>query len=245
MNTTYHCERATTASDIRRAQAVRCEVFGEECGYLDPLIRQAGYEQDPWDLHPDAVHLLLVANGTCVGAARLVLGRLRGDCRALGYGVPMEAQFDLMRLTSAVVCVAEVGRVCVRSAHRGKGAARALYGALAQESLLRGATCMVGCANCEVEAPSDASRLEGLISRLGLWSEVAFLPRSAASLAPEAPASPATSEMSALPPVLRSYVTWGRVTFAGPPVFDRRFGRMAIPFVCDPRVVQQLVHEHP
>lgn len=242
---TYRCRRAVTASDIRRAQAVRCEVFGTECGYLDPSARSAGYEQDPWDLHPEAVHFLLERDRACVGAARLVFGRLRSGCPGLGYGVPMETQFDLMPLSSTSTCVAEVGRMCIREDHRGHGTAPLVYGALARECLRRNATSLIGCANCEVDTRDGALELEQIITDLGLWSDTIFQPRVPAQDDPMHLPSLKTSDLATLPPVLRSYVAWGRVTFAGRPIFDRKFGRFAIAFLCDPRVLMRLAGNGP
>ncbi len=229
----YRYRVASDSRDILLAQSIRWTVFGRECGYLDPAVPRGEREQSPWDLQSHALHLLVEDDHGCVGAARLFIGRLRGDCHALGYGLPIEAEFHLEALASQAECVAEVGRVCILADHRGRGAAQLLYHALARESLQRGVTRWVGCANTEFRSDAAAVRLERRITELGLWADTRFEHRASARSASADDEVP-EPDLPVLPLVLRSYVTWGAIRFAGRPVFDHRFSRYSIPFVGDP-----------
>lgn len=233
--TNYRCRIACDPRDILLAQSIRWTVFGRECGYIDPASIKGDREQSPWDLHSEALHILVEDDHGCVGAARLVVGRLHRGCHALGYGVPLEAEFDLGALAPAAECVAEIGRVCILADHRRRGAAQRLYEALAHESLQRGVSRWVGCANTELCSGADVVRLERRITELDLWADIRFEPRVRDTALPTDPGP--KPDQPGLPPVLRSYVTWGAIRFAGRPMFDRRFGRFAIPFVSDPTSV--------
>lgn len=229
----YRCRIARESQDILLAQSIRGAVFGRECGYLVSGAIPRDLEQSPWDLHSEALHFLVEDDYGCVGAARLIVGRLRRGFHALGYGVPIEGDFDLVALFPTAECVAEVGRVCILSDHRGRGAAQCLYQALANESLQLGVTRWIGCANTELRSEAAAVRLERKITDLALWADIRFVPRAPVGLAP-ADNAPPEPDSPGLTPVLRSYVAWGAIRFAGRPVFDRRFNRFAIPFVSDP-----------
>lgn len=232
----YRCRVASDARDILLAQSIRWAVFGRECGYLDDTASRGEREQSPWDLQSHALHLLVEDNHVCVGAARLVVGHLRRGCHVLGYGLPIEADFDLGSLAPEAECVAEVGRMCILADHRGRGAAQRLYDALARESLKRGVTRWVGCANTELRSSTAVVRLERRITQLGLWADIRFESRSPAR-SPPADDAITEPELPGLPLVLRSYVTWGAIRFAGRPVFDHQFSRYAIPFLSDPTSV--------
>lgn len=230
--TNYRYRVASGPRDILLAQSIRWTVFSRECGYIGSAATRSGREESPWDLQSNALHLLVEDDHGCVGAARLIIGHLQGGCHDLGYGLPIESEFYLESLAPMAECVAEIGRVCIVADHRGRGAAQLLYHALARESVQRGVTRWVGSANTNFKSDAAAVRLEQRITELGLWADTRFVPRTPHS----APAYDEVPEpdLPGLPLVLRSYVAWGAIRFAGRPVFNRRFSRYAIPFVGDP-----------
>jgi putative hemolysin len=110
----YRVRLASTAADLRAAQALRFEVFNVE---LDEGLVQSydsGLDADPFDHVCDHLIVEDPGDGAVVGTYRLQTGqRARA---ALGYY--SEREFDFAPFEPARTQMVELGRACIHAKHR-------------------------------------------------------------------------------------------------------------------------------
>lgn len=136
---------ATSAEELRAAQALRYRVFVEELGGDGPLVdHSAKLERDGFDPYFD--HLLLIDHshgGQVVGAYRLLPGaRLGPDERFYS-----DDEFDLAPLRQSGRRLLELGRSCVHPDYRGGMAMMLMWQALAAYAIARRIEILFGAAS--------------------------------------------------------------------------------------------------
>ncbi|MEM9726428.1 MAG: GNAT family N-acyltransferase [Pseudomonadota bacterium] len=153
---------AESEEDVRRAQALRYEVFVEEMGAKpspeDAAVRR---ESDRFDAFCE--HLLLIDNGEpgadgvrdpgkpegpVVGVYRLLRGSTaRGGPGAPGPGFYTSSEYDLAPIEALTRETLELGRSCVAADYRGTGAMQMLWIALSQYIAIHDIALMFGTAS--------------------------------------------------------------------------------------------------
>ena len=119
---------ASTAAELRSAQALRYDVFVRELGGTGELVdHEAGLEQDRFDAYFDHMILTDEMTGQVVGAYRL----LRSDQARTAGQFYSEDEYDLGVLTSSNRRLLELGRSCVHRDYRGGTAMYHLWSGLA------------------------------------------------------------------------------------------------------------------
>ncbi|MBI3563584.1 MAG: GNAT family N-acetyltransferase, partial [Elusimicrobia bacterium] len=128
-------------------------------------------------------------------------------------------EFDLSRVLTLPGRLLEVGRTCVAKDRRDGATLSALWTALAQEAVARGADQLIGCASVPFDPETEAlGRLSA--SLRGHWAPepARVFPRRPVPRDPEMPARDA-----ALPPLLAAYLRLGAL-IGGEPSWDPEFG---------------------
>lgn len=158
----YQVSLARSEADIRAAQRLRYEVFVDELGGNgDEIDHVAQIEADAFDAHAD--HLLL---RDLRGDPDDVIGvyRLMTEAHAKAAGRFYSAnEFDLTPLLSSGLTLLELGRSCLRPAHRGGPALMALWQGLAGYVADRGIDILFGTASFH---GTDLTALQQPISHL-------------------------------------------------------------------------------
>lgn len=132
---------ACTAEDIAAAQRLRYRVFVEEMGaHQTTAARDSGRDEDRFDAVCD--HLLAMAGGEVVGTYRLIR---RPAADKVG-GFYSAAEFDISALAGAGTLL-ELGRSCVDSRWRSRGAMQRLWQGLAAYVVEHRIDLMFGCAS--------------------------------------------------------------------------------------------------
>ncbi len=126
----FEIRLAENADDIRRAQALRYDVFVRELGATGPMVdHAAGLERDDFDAFFD--HLLLIdrarPGAPVVGVYRV----MRDDQAARAGGFYSEGEYDLTLLRQSGRKLLELGRSCVHRDYRGGTGMRRLWQGLA------------------------------------------------------------------------------------------------------------------
>jgi putative hemolysin len=132
---------ARNEDDVRAAQRLRYQVFGEEMGA--ELNGPPGLDADCFDDYCD--HLLVRDLDTCevVGTYRALSPR-----QAVRLGrLYAQGEFDIARLTQLGPKLVEIGRSCVHRDYRGGPVIMALWAGLADYMAQRGFETMLGCAS--------------------------------------------------------------------------------------------------
>jgi putative hemolysin len=133
---------ATTPDDVRAAQRLRYQVFGQEMGArLD--CAQPGLESDYFD--PFCQHLLVhnSDSGEVVGCYRILT-----DSQAhKAGGYYSETEFDLTRILAVRGRLMEVGRTCVHPDYRNGATLALLWNGLARFITMNRIEYLIGCAS--------------------------------------------------------------------------------------------------
>lgn len=135
-------ELASSQDEVREAQALRYQVFGEELGAkLQPAVR--GLDIDEFDTY--CQHLLVreARTGRVVGCTRLLTDH---QARRIG-GFYSEGEFDLGDIQSLPGKLLEVGRTCIAPQYRQGSAIAVLWSGLAGFIYLHGVDYLFGCAS--------------------------------------------------------------------------------------------------
>jgi putative hemolysin len=222
---------ATTRREIRRAQALRYQVFFEEGGALaDPTARLIRRDVCRFDKVAD--HLIVVDNAvkrtdrspTVVGAYRL----LRQEVAETNFGFYSATEFEIGALVARhpEKRFLELGRSCVADGYRGKRTLELLWRGIWAYALHHRIGVMFGCASFPgAVAQAHAGALDFLRSQSlanCAWDVRAAPGRAAAALDPAAPTS-ARTIARALPPLIKGYWRLG-AKFSCDAVVDEAFG---------------------
>ncbi len=217
----YELVWARHADEVRAAQRLRHDVFGNELGARLPTTSHAsrGLDIDVFDTYCEHLLLRSLAQGD---APAQVVGTYRvltpaGARRAGGYY--SETEFDLVRLRSLRGGMVEFGRACVHPQWRDGGAILAMWSALAELVQRNGWHTVIGCASVGMQDGGHAAA--SLWLRLQLrhaapieWQARPRLPLPIDELRQDLPVKP--------PPLLKGYLRCG-AQLIGAPAWDPNF----------------------
>ncbi|MGH6922277.1 MAG: GNAT family N-acetyltransferase [Propylenella sp.] len=230
---------ANSPAEIRRAQALRYQVFFEEMSARGDLrTHSLRRDADRFDRVCDHILVLdrTAADRSLIGRRPRVVGTyrlLRDDAARLNGGFYTEAEFDiapLIRMKPSLRFL-ELGRSCVLQPYRNKRTVELLWHGVWSYVLAHGMDVMIGCASLE---GTDPDRLALQLSFLHhharapdewrvlahdhLRVEMNRLPRSAID---------ARAALRLLPPLVKGYLRLGAFVGDGA-VIDRRFGTIDV-----------------
>jgi putative hemolysin len=210
----YRARLATSAGDVRAAQALRFEVFNME---LDEGLVQSydtGLDVDPFDAVCDHLIVEDPLRGSVIGTYRLQTGRRAAE--ALGYY--SEREFDFGPFESRRAQILELGRACIHREHRSFAVLNLLWQGIARYASDHGTRYLVGCSSLtSQDAAEGAAAYERLHTHLAPadWRTLP-LPGLACALGRRAEAVPR------IPRLLSAYLALG-AAICGPPAIDREF----------------------
>lgn len=244
---------ASSAAEIRRAQALRYTVFFEEMSALgDVRTRRLRRDADRFDRICD--HLLVLDHATL---ERTLLGlrpRVVGTYRLLRHAVARrhggfysDGEFDIAPLIRRKPSLnfLELGRSCVLAPYRNKRTVELLWHGIWSYVLSHDMDVMVGCASLE---GTDPERLALPLSFLHHharapeeWRVRAHERRYVEMNRLPASAIDARTALRALPPLVKGYLRLGAYVGDGA-VIDRQFGTTDVCIILpvaaiDPRYV--------
>ncbi|QQC88136.1 GNAT family N-acetyltransferase [Streptomyces alfalfae] len=209
----YAISIADTAQQIRAAQRLRYQVFGEEMGaaLATPL---PGHDIDAYDDVADHLVVTDTSTGEVVGTYRL----LPSGRTPLSYS---DGEFDLGDLAGLRRSLVEAGRSCVHPDHRSGAVINLMWSALARYVLLSGHRYLAGCASVPL---ADGGRAAAGAWLLGTGKhasppELRVHPRNPWTPTAPAPERPSYAD---LPPLLRGYLRLG-AWLCGAPAHDPEF----------------------
>ncbi|MDA0225601.1 MAG: GNAT family N-acetyltransferase [Proteobacteria bacterium] len=210
----YSVGFARSESDVRDAQRLRWQVFGEEMG-ARLSSREPGIDQDFFDRYCDHLVVRDEISGEVVGTYRLLAPEA---ARRVG-AFYSESEFDLTPLRGLRARMVEVGRSCIHPAHRTGAVIALLWSALARYMVERGHRTLVGCASMGMA--------DGGHGAASAWAHL-----SATHLAPPEYRVRARCRLSVedldatrgavLPPLLKGYLRCG-AWICGEPAWDPDF----------------------
>ncbi|MVO88299.1 GNAT family N-acetyltransferase [Streptomyces sp. p1417] len=204
---------AHSEEQIRAAQRLRFQVFGEEMGAaLDTPL--AGHDIDAFDDLADHLIITDTTSGDVVGTYRLIPpGRSE---RSYSDG-----EFDLSALRPLRPATVEAGRSCVHPDHRSGAVINLMWSALARYVLLSGHRYLAGCASVPLS--------DGGTGAAGAWLLGTAKHASPPELRvhPHRPWTPGDlaehrPSYADLPPLLRGYLRLG-AWMCGAPAHDPDF----------------------
>ncbi|WP_282793266.1 GNAT family N-acyltransferase [Streptomyces sp. CC224B] len=205
---------ADTEEQVRAAQRLRFQVFGEEMGAaLDTSV--PGHDVDAFDAVADHLIITDTASGAVVGTYRLVPP---GRCER-SYS---EGEFDLTALGALRASTIEAGRSCVHPDHRSGAVINLMWSALARYVLLSGHRYLAGCASVPLAdggAAAAAAWLLGTAKHAGP-PELRVHPHRPWTPPGARPGRRPT--YADLPPLLRGYLRLG-AWMCGAPAHDPEF----------------------
>ncbi len=209
-------ELASSSRDVREAQSLRYQVFGEEMGAQ--LKGTAGLDCDEFD--HDCQHLLVrePQSGRVVGCTRLL-----SDVSAARLGrFYSESEFELNAITQLNGRLLEVGRTCIAPEFRQGSAIAVLWSGLAGYVHLHGFDYLFGCASVPLgDQDIQAAAIMNRLRRQAMTAEnLRVTPRLPLQIMPQV-----SDEIldAPLPALLRAYVRLG-ARACGEPCRDPAFG---------------------
>ncbi len=152
---------AETPLEIDAAQALRYRIFYDEMGATPtPRCKQLQRDVDPYDEICD--HMLVIdleksddAHPCVVGTYRL----LRSSIAEASAGFYSEAEFDLKDLLACPGELMELGRSCIDSAYRRRGAMQLLWRGIADYIKKHKVEIMFGCGSIHGTDLEEAKRV--------------------------------------------------------------------------------------
>ena len=224
---------ATSTAEVRRAQALRYEVFYEEMAAVADLhARQARRDFDAFDALCD--HLLVCDRGQSsllrskpqiVGTYRL----LRQQAAERHGGFYTAGEFDIEPLIRAKphLNFLELGRSCVLPRYRSRRTLELLWHGIWAYVLMNGFDVMIGCASLEGTDPEHLalplSYLHHFARAPDEWRVRAHEERFVETNRMPLAEIDAKAALRALPPLLKGYLRLGACVGDGA-VIDRQFG---------------------
>ena len=226
---------AQTPAEVRAAQRLRYEVFGEEMG-AHLASATLGLDRDRFDAYCD--HLIVRAGGDVVGTYRILppAGRRRAG------GWYCASEFDVARLEHFGDATVEIGRACVAPAFRSGHAISLLWAGLLRYVLQRGCRYVIGCVSI---GTGDGGHIAASLCRRMLQEHLA--PASWRAVPYRAFVLEGWQEIpdAPLPPLLKGYLRLG-AQVCGEPAWDPNFNTadllMVLPLAqINPRYVERLL----
>ncbi|MFE7777291.1 GNAT family N-acetyltransferase [Streptomyces sp. NPDC057445] len=209
----YVTSIAGTQEQIRAAQRLRYQVFGEEMGAtLDTPL--PGHDIDEYDDLVDHLIVTDTTTGEVVGTYRLLPpGRTE---RSYSDG-----EFDLRNLSAVRSSMIEVGRSCVHPDHRSGAVINLMWAGMARYVLLSGHRYLAGCASVPL---GDGGQSASHAWLLGTTKHAAPAEYRVHPRRPWTPQGLSESKPSyaLLPPLLRGYLRLG-AWMCGAPAHDPEF----------------------
>ena len=215
----YRARLASSAADVRAAQALRFEVFNLE---LDEGLAQSydtGLDADPFDAVCD--HLIVDDSGTgqVLGTYRMQTGtRAAQGLGQGGLGYYSQREFDFAPLEPMRAQILELGRACIHPQHRNFAVLNLLWRGIAAYAQDHGARYLVGCSSLTSTDPRVGAAAYRLLTphlASPAW-RVQPVGAFACALAVEA------AEPPKIPRLLGAYLALG-AAICGPPALDREF----------------------
>jgi len=209
-------ELAADAADVRAAQALRYQVFGEEMG---AKLKGGEYGLDTDELDPYCQHLLVRESATArvVGCTRILTDEA---ARQIGRFYS-EGEFDLDAIKALPGRVLEVGRTCIAPEYRQGAGIAVLWSGLAAFTNLHGFDYLFGCASLPLgEQDAQAAAIMNRLRRQALAAPERQVTPRMPLLAP--PVSEQVLD-APLPPLVKAYVRLG-AKVCGEPCRDPDFG---------------------
>lgn len=199
---------------LEAAQALRYQVFSEECG---AKLADAGsrLDQDAFDLHCEHLVVRDLLSGDVVATTRLLDSK--GAQRAGGFY--SESEFQLVGLPQLRGGVLEIGRTCVHARYRNGATISVLWSGLAQLMNERRYEYLMGCASVSmadggIQAQAVMQRLRGRYLSREWLNAIPRLPLPEMDL-PE-------NVTAQMPPLLKAYMRLG-AKICGEPCWDPEF----------------------
>ena len=209
-------ELASGPSEVREAQALRYQVFGEEMG-AKLKGREKGLDTDDFD--PYCQHLLVRETKTSrvVGCTRILTDE---NARRIGRFYSA-GEFDLGGIPSLSGRLMEIGRTCIAAEYRQGAGIAVLWSGLASFIQLHGFDYLFGCASVplgeqDMQAAAIMNRLRRQAmapAKIRAIPHVPLLCRDSSGEVLDAP----------LPTLLKAYVRLGAKA-CGEPCRDPDFG---------------------
>lgn len=247
-----HCQIADTRKQIDDALRIRYTVFAEECDYLDPTRRFVPREVDPFDTLDTTYNIVAYVDGNAVGTVRMHLPNAEvASATGSQFGFDIESRFDITKLGTMNIRLAETMRYSVLTKYRNTHVASALHAAVVQASRNAGISHWIGCANTETDSFEDAALIHSIGRRCDLvHDQIRIEPREHAHSAHETrhpfftTAERHAAHTNASPPrfprILSIYTQRMGARLIGPPIYDARFRMYSIPVLM--AVDMQRVH---
>lgn len=226
---------ATSAGEVRRAQALRYRVFYEEMSAVaDFRTQQIRRDTDRFDLicdhllvrdHADFSRPWLRAQPKIVGAYRL----LRQDVARRHGGFYTSSEYDLAPLLGRKphLNFLELGRSCVLAPYRNKRTMELLWHGIWSYVLMHGMDVMIGCASLEGTDPDKLAMPLSFLHHTAQASEE-WRVRARDDLRVEMDRMPLSAidtkaVLRSLPPLIKGYLRLGAMIGDGA-VIDHQFG---------------------
>jgi len=211
----YAARLAASAEEIRRAQALRFEVFNVE---LNEGLEQSfatGLDEDPFDAVCDHLIVEHLPSRRIVGTYRLQTGAIAA--RNHGYYSEQEFEFEVFEPFRGEMI--ELGRACVHRQHRNLVVLGLLWRGIADYARARRARYLLGCSSItSLDAPIGASAYAELCRKHLAPPPWRTRPRPEF----ECPLEELSEERPKIPKLLGAYLGIG-AKICGPPALDRQF----------------------
>jgi putative hemolysin len=240
---------ANNAIEIDAAQALRYRIFYDEMGAIpSPRNRKAARDTDPYDEIFD--HLIVVdleqsrIEAPCVvGAYRL----LRGVVANEGAGFYSEGEFDLSQLLTRPGEIMELGRSCIDTAYRKRGAMQLLWRGVADYIFRHDVDIMFGCGSLHgvdpIEARCVLSYLHHYHGAPSHLRSKALAHRHVDMNALQKDAIDPDAIQAELPPLLKGYLRLGAYVGEGA-VIDHQFNTIDVCVVLETHKVTAKYLQH-
>ncbi|MEH6500999.1 MAG: GNAT family N-acyltransferase [Pseudoalteromonas distincta] len=199
---------------LRAAQALRFQVFSEECG-AHLANSESGLDQDLFDLHCEHLIVRDRHTGAVVATTRLLDSQ---RARQAG-GFYSESEFQLVGLSQLRGDILEIGRTCVHADYRNGATISVLWSGIAQLMNERHYSYLMGCAS--VGMGDGGVQAHAVMQRL----RERYLCRDWLNAIPRLPIPPMDlpdNVTAQLPPLLKAYMRLG-AKICGEPCWDPEF----------------------
>ncbi|MFN3581437.1 MAG: GNAT family N-acetyltransferase [Pseudomonas sp.] len=209
-----YVELVTDPSGLRAAQALRFQVFSEECG-AQLANAESGLDQDGFDLHCEHLVVRDQQSGAVVATTRLLDSQ---RARSAG-GFYSEGEFQLVGLAQLRGRILEIGRTCVHADYRNGATISVLWSGIAQLMNERGYDYLMGCAS--VGMGDGGIQAHAVMQRL----RERYLCRNWLNAIPRLPIPEMDlpdNVTAQLPPLLKAYMRLG-AKICGEPCWDPEF----------------------